>query len=77
VSTAGFTIVAPARKVTTIIGYDAARAPKAARSELTEMKGAMPDTRLCGTLLHVNDCTHFKRLLPVQTGQEKPHVWMC
>ena len=70
VSTAGFTIVAPARKVTAIIGYDAARGPKAARSELKVMKGAMPDTRLCVTLLHVNDYTHFKRILPVHTGHE-------
>jgi hypothetical protein len=43
VSTAGFTIVAPARKA----------------------------------LLHVNDCTHFKRLLPVQTGQEKGQHWVA
>jgi hypothetical protein len=72
----GFVIVGPTPKVTSVISHKAARGTMAARSELVGQNGPMPDTRECVALLHTNDATHFKRLLPVQSGREQGRHWV-
>ena len=72
----GFVTVAPAPPVTSVISHVAARGEAAARPEVILMKGPLPDARACVTLLHVSGATHFKRLLPVQSGREGGQHWV-
>ena len=74
--TKGFAAVAPAPPVTSVVSHVAARGEAAARHEVILMKGPMPDTRALVALLHVSDATHFKRLLPVQSGREGGQHWV-